>query len=276
MRVDLHMHTTASDGCLSPEQIVAAVKAEGINLFAIADHDTTENVLETERHAHRAGLSFIRATEVSTNDGPLLCHVLSYGIDLNHRPLQDLLASTRQAFTDSQITSLRAIRDAGFSFDLAPFDTYKWDPSRGGWTALNFLIDQGVVTDVHDFFKRIAPLVRVKLWPACPPTVPTIRLIREAGGIPVLAHPGESLKRLDHADVLAKLTEYRDAGLCGIECFSPYHTPDKIIHWLSVTEKLGLLSTAGSDYHGDFTPERALGRPKAYASDLNLGKLASL
>lgn len=98
MRTDLHIHTTASDGRWTPEVVIAGVQAAGIALFAVADHDTTGRVRATAALARAAGIAFLRGVEVSTmdrrhGDAGLILHFLGYGIDLDDRPLQTLLAT---------------------------------------------------------------------------------------------------------------------------------------------------------------------------------------
>lgn len=273
MRVDLHMHTTASDGNYTPETLTRLVKEAGVDLFAISDHDCVDNIVETENLARSLGLGFVRATEISSNTGPIVGHVLAYRVDIHHAGLRRHIDTNRQLFADSQIESLRVVRSLGASFDLDAFEGYTYEPTRGGWKALNFLVDQGVVADADEFFRRFVRGATFKFFPTCPPTIDAIRVAREAGGVAVLAHPGESLKRLSADEREDLIRRWKDAGLQGLECYSPYHTAEDILWWKALANRLGMLVTAGSDNHGPFTPKRAFGQPRAMLDDLNLGPI---
>ncbi len=271
-RVDLHIHTTASDGCWTPEEVVAQVRAAGIGLFAVADHDTVAGVGPAAEAARRAGLRFLPAVEVSARlDGAGL-HILGYGIDPSHPDLARLLEANtaRLEWVDEEI--LRRLARAGHPIDWEAYAAYRYDPSRGGWKALNYLIDLGICRDVHDFFKRIY----VEPFRPPPPDFPhpaeVAATIRAAGGVPVLAHPGLSFGRsgLDEKD-LAPFIEF---GLAGVECYSPYNTPEVTRTCLAFCRRWALVVTGGSDCHGGFVGRR-LGIPPVRLEDLALGPLLS-
>ncbi len=270
VRADLHIHTTASDSRWTSEQVVAGCKAEGIELLAIADHDTVDAVVRTEALALEAGLSFLRAVEISVLASDELFHILGYGIDPASPLLCEVLAENRAAmetFNKRDIADLIAL---GYDLDYDEYLAYDYDRTRGGFKSLNYCLDRGICTGPRDFFTRI----RDELGRRLPNFVhirDAIAAIHAAGGIPVLAHPGVSLKNgggVTDANLAPLLTE----GIAGLEAYSQYHddaTTGICANWCHARD---LVVTGGSDYHGGFVG-RQLGMPVIDTSRLCLGPL---
>ncbi len=270
MRADLHIHTTASDGCWPPERVVAQARAQSIGLFAIADHDTTSSVPLAKVLAREAGLAFLHGVEVSTHLDGHLFHILGYGFDLKAPTLTALLHENRARAERYNDNIIRCLIAAGYSIDPHDYTTYEYDCTRGGWKVLNFLIDRGFCTGVRDYFDNLLPGLSVE-YPTLPHPAEAIAAIREAGGAPILAHPGESLR---HTSVTEQtLHPFLDCGIAGLECYSQYHDEATIRFCLNWCSRHNLLITGGSDCHGGFVG-RELGVPVVDAcADLQLGKL---
>ncbi|MBN1640697.1 MAG: PHP domain-containing protein [Anaerolineae bacterium] len=270
MRVDLHIHTSASDGRWSPEQVVDQVRREGIELFAIADHDTIDHVRPTEAHAAGAGLAFLRAVEISTTLHDYLFHILGYDIVPEDAQLLDLLARNRETMEQIDRQSIRKLIAAGYEISMDDYDRYEHDPPRGGWKALSLFIDRGFCTSVADFYGRLFSGDMALVMPPFAPPDEVISTIHRTGGIAICAHPGYSVR----GDDLGMLDELIALGLDGLECYSPYHDRALTDRLIAFARARGLLITAGSDCHGGFAA-RALGQPEAYLRDLELGPLLS-
>ncbi|MBN1580967.1 MAG: PHP domain-containing protein [Anaerolineae bacterium] len=270
MRIDLHIHSTASDGCWSPEQIVEQVKKTGINFFAIADHDTIDSVLAGERLAKENQIAFIRAVEVSTTLAGLIVHILAYGIDLESKPFLEMIDENRKKLESVDEQSIQKLIDARHDVTWEAFDQYQNDPSRGGWKALNFMIDRGICSGVKDFFGRVFVGDMALEYPIFADPVEAVRVIQQAGGTAIWAHPGNNLDHIENGSHL--LAQMRDLGVQGLECYSPYHDQATTQRCLDFCRQHDLLITAGSDCHGGFAG-RTLGIPEAYLQDLNLGSL---
>jgi hypothetical protein len=273
MRVDLHLHTTASDGTFTPAEVIAEARAAGLGLIAVSDHDTTQHVLETETLARAAGLGFLRALELSSADGGLLLHVLAYGVDLDDAPLQAYARRNREAMDAVGVRCLESLAQRGFAVDLAAYAGYAHDPTRGGWRLINFLLDAGVCASVDDFFRRLFPGRLAEVFPEYPLPAEAIARIRGAGGTPILAHPWGSTRALAPEEREALLEELVGLGLAGLECHSSYHRGEETRRARDFCERRGLLITGGSDCHGRFTPERHVGQPAVTLADLRLGGL---
>jgi predicted metal-dependent phosphoesterase TrpH len=269
VRADLHIHTTASDGRWTPEQVVAEVRARSIGLFAVADHDSVAHVRPAEALALRAGLGFLRGVEVCTALDGHQFHVLAYGIDVDSADLTVLLDQNR-ALMDRASEDALCLIASSHNLDLDGYAAYEHDPSRGGWKGLSFLIDHGLCTGVRDYFDHLAAGLPLTM-PAFPHPAEAIAVIRQAGGIPVLAHPGGTLR---HVGVtFAALRPFLDYGIAGLECYSNYHDPAMTRCCLDWCSHHGLIVTGGSDCHGGFAG-RELGVPAVDTAHLRLGELA--
>ena len=270
MRVDLHIHTTASDGRWTPQEVVERVQAAGIGLFAVADHDAVDNLRPTAEEARRAGLAFLPAVEISARLNGREVHILAYGIDPDHPDLKWLVESNRALLEWANEETLRRLAKAGYPIDLKAYEDYQYDPSRGGWKALNYLIDLGICRDVRDFFDRLYVEPYRPPDPEFPHPGEVAAVVQDAGGVPVLAHPGMSLR--GQGITPESLVPFLESGIAGLECYSFYHDPQTTRACLSFCARYDLLITGGSDCHGGFA-NRQLGVPPVYLGDLRLGPL---
>ncbi len=275
MRADLHIHTVASDGTWMPQEVVKHVQAAGIGLFAVADHDTLEGALAVADIVRRTpgAPAFLLAVEISTLLDGALVHILGYGVRPDHPSLNDLLRSNRARLEWVNDETLRRMARAGYPVDLEAYAAYPNDPRRGGWKGLNFLIDAGLCRDVRDFFERIFVDPVRPPEPDFPHPEEAIHRIREAGGVPVLAHPGGSLGRF--GPIEEALASFLAFGIAGVECHTPYHSPEMTARCQAFCLRHDLLITGGSDCHGEFA-DRQLGVPPLAVDDLRLGPLEGL
>jgi predicted metal-dependent phosphoesterase TrpH len=270
MRADLHIHTTASDGCWPPERVVTEVQGRGIDLFAVADHDSVASVLPAEALAREAGLAFLYGVEISARLGGHIFHVLAYGFDISDPALTLLLRENRARLLKANEEVIHRLIAAGHEIDLNDYATYVYDRTRGGWRVLNFLIDRGLCTGVRDYFDRLAADLSLP-WPPFPHPAQVITTIHRAGGVPVLAHPGASLR---HTGVTEEsLRPFLEFGIGGLECYTHYHDEATTRFCLDWCDRHDLVITGGSDCHGGFVG-RELGVPVVDTADLRLGALA--
>jgi predicted metal-dependent phosphoesterase TrpH len=272
MRADLHIQTTASDGCWTPERVVAEVRAKGIELFAVTDHDSTASVRRASALAREAGLAFLPGVEVSTLLDGHLFHVLAYGFDLDSPALMGLLQENRARLEQTNEDVLHRLIAAGYEIALDDYVAYEYDRTRGGWGVLNFLIDRGFCTGVSDYFDNLVSQFP-REWPPFPHPAEAVAVIREAGGVPILAHPGVSLNYVGISE--GTLHPFLDFGIAGLECYACYHDEATTRFCLDWCTRHDLLITGGSDCHGGFVG-RELGVPVVDTADLWLGELWGL
>jgi hypothetical protein len=270
MRADLHIHTTASDGCWTPEEVIDQLQQVGIDLFAVADHDTVAHVTPTATLARAAGLAFLPGVEVSAQLDGRTIHILGYGIEPQSAELNRLLEENTAHLEWVNDENLRLLAQAGHPVDMAAYAAYQFDPSRGGWRALNYLIDQGICQDVYDFMSRLYVGDLGPATPDFPHPTQVCATIRAAGGQPILAHPGATFRDQDvDAAVLAPFLE---VGIGGVECISYAHDEATTAVCRDFCQQHDLLITGGSDCHGGFAG-RELGVPRVEVSGLHLGEL---
>lgn len=267
IRVDLHMHSTASDGTWIPGELVKKVADAGIKLFSLTDHDTVKNVAETAAQAEKAGLFFIPGVEIGALWEGRVYHILGFGVDVCNPLLLRLLREHTEQVEETDEQSVVFLEGLYPHVSRKEYLEYEDDRTRGGWKALNYLIDKGLCKNYKDFFKLFRgnseSIVAFDYYP--PEEV--CRVIKEAGGRPVLAHPGASFYDPDYKAVLEYM---KNAGIQGVECYHPENGPDITQYALEFCRANGLMVTGGSDCHGDFLPMRRLGLPDIRLADLTI------
>lgn len=275
MRADLHIHTTASDGCWTPERLLEESKKVGLEFLAVTDHDSVDNLALTAQLAKEEGLHFLPGVEISCTLEGELFHILGLGVDYRHAGLAELLASNRELMAQKDDESIKTLISRGYPLDYAHYQNYEYDPARGGWKALNFLIDQGICTGPGDFFSKLFAQEPVP-FPVFPHPEKVMKVIKEAGGVAILAHPGGNLggdlNKPNH-QLAETLSHFLEIGIEGLECYHPSHTPAVIEACLNFCRKNRLLISGGSDCHGEIIPSRKLGQPFLTTNQLNLGYL---
>jgi predicted metal-dependent phosphoesterase TrpH len=242
--IDLHTHSTASDGLLSPARLVALATERGLRVLALTDHDTTDGLPEAQAAAAAAGLRFIPGVELSTHVEAGEVHVLGYFIDPGHPALRAALAQFRAAREGRAATIVERLTAAGAPIQLERVLSFA-SGSIGRPHVARALVEAGHATSINDAFERW--LVRgrpgyVERYRLTPPDA--VRLIRAAGGVPVLAHPhsADDLPRL--------LPELVAAGLAGIECYYGDYDDARKRSYLALAARYDLVPSGGTDFHG--------------------------
>jgi len=258
--IDLHTHSTASDGTLTPAELVRCAHREGVEILALTDHDTTEGLAEAAAEARRLGLVLVSGVEISVTWSGCTIHILGVGMDPEAALLQEGLESLR-AFREWRAEEIgrRLARDAAIEGTL--------DGARGLSNGrlvsrthfARHLVERGVEPDVRSVFQHY--LVKGKPghvaghWASLEEAV---AWIRGAGGQAVIAHPARY--RLTRGKLRRLATEFLRAGGVGMEVVSGSHSLDECFTMARHARDLGLLASAGSDYHGPADPWVQLGR----------------
>jgi predicted metal-dependent phosphoesterase TrpH len=245
MMLDLHTHTTASDGTLEPEELVAHAAKQGITVLAIADHDTVSAIERAREYARRFRLELIPAVEINTEVGSIEIHILGYFIDYRHPLLESTLRELRDLRLTRNDKIVTRFREAGFNLSINDVLECARGETVGRPHIARALVNKG-------YFKNIQEVFEGYLRPGGPAYVPrahftpedAIALIRESKGIPVLAHPGYNSFDETFVDNLMK------AGLRGLEVYYPSHQPLQVDYYRTMATKKGLFITGGSDFHG--------------------------
>ena len=242
---DLHLHTRFSDGTETPERVVALAKQAGVFALAITDHDNTDAWPRAQAAAATHGLELLAGIEMSSTLQGAEVHMLGYAFDLGHRGLQEHLARQKSRRVERLKEMVRKLQAAGLELTEEEVFANAGEGTVGRPHVARALLKRGYVTSMAEAFERY-------LGEGGPGFVPgstlnpaqVMRVIREAGGVPVLAHP-VFLKNDALIDAMAK------DGLAGLEVYHSSHTPELIARYEAIAKRLKLLRTGGSDYHGD-------------------------
>ncbi len=255
--VDLHAHTTRSDGIVGPHGLVRAAAAVGVRTLALTDHDTLAGYRDIVRDdAIPAGMTLIPGVEINaivTRDIGLWegeLHVLGFGVDPDDDAFEAILATQRARRRERFDMTVARLRDLEMPIDDQLVDLVTGDDDAlGRPTVARALIAAGHVSTVEDAFRHWlgwgspAYIPRTGLGP-----IEATKVIRAAGGLPVLAHFGEAPERIP---VIAELVE---AGLGGLEVYYRSFGAATVAAVGAVADQFGLIRTGGTDYHGDLGP----------------------
>lgn len=256
MRIDLHTHSTVSDGTESPETVAAAAHAAGLDAFALTDHDSTAGWAAAGRAAVELGLIFIPGMEVSCrSDEGISVHVLSYLHDPTHPGLLEEIGKARDARLTRAERMVELLAE-DFPITWAGVHEHVGEGATVGRPHIaDALVAAGVAADRSEAFARILTShSRYYVTHYAPSPEAAVRLIREAGGVPVFAHPVASAR----GRVVPERT-FRDMIAAGLMGFEVDHrdNPEDGRSWLrSLAAEAGLFMTGSSDYHGAGKPNR--------------------
>lgn len=255
--IDLHTHTTASDGVLAPPELVERAHALGIRTLSVTDHDTLSGVSAAAAAAAARGIEFLPGIEITAVHQGRDVHMLAYFLDPDPAGLAPFLEIQRQDRTRRAREMSTRLASLGVPVDME--DLIAGAEAAGSAvarpTVARALLDAGHVASLQEAFDRWLADGRPAYVPrtgASPTEV--VRLVKRAGGVPVLAHPG-LLRKDELIPVLA------GAGLGAIECFHSDHGPSTQSRYLRLAAQYGLAVSGGSDFHGDDHPRaRCFGR----------------
>lgn len=244
MPVDLHVHTNASDGTESPRQVVYRAGKVGLQAIAITDHDTLNGIIPALEAGRAVPLEVLPGIELSTEYMDEEVHLLGYLMDLNHGCFLAHLIHLRQDRKERAIKMVNKLRQMGIPITSEQVFSVAGGGAVGRPHVARVLIEMGFVQSIAQAFELYigrggpAYVSRFKYSP-----VQAVRMIRQAGGVPVLAHPGSG-----NSDAL--IPQLVDEGLQGLEVYYPGHSSQVVEHYLEFCRYYNLLFTGGSDYHG--------------------------
>jgi predicted metal-dependent phosphoesterase TrpH len=258
--LDLHIHTDASsDGQHPPREIFEMAQAKGLQTIAFADHNSVDHVAEGMRLANEYGMEFFPCLELNTIYNGLDLHLLAYFIDPESPALENWLESIQQKKEEQAQKRFEKLNELGFTFTQDDLRKFSGDLIPTGMSFLKAILSRGEnrsdprLRPYIDGDRSASPYVnfyRDYLRGGKPGFVPiediatvaAMGKIKELGGIPILAHPSDTGEE--------NIGQLIDAGLEGLEAYSPYHDAREQEAFRALAEKHGLLVTAGSDFHG--------------------------
>ncbi len=252
MDVDLHVHTTASDGLLTPHEAVREASLAGLRAVSITDHDSVEGIRPALRAGRTFAIEVIPGIEINTDYRGKGVHVLGYLLDYQSSALEEKLMYLRNARYLRASQMVQKLQSLGLAIDMDDVMQLVGFSLVSRPHIAQALYKKGYVRTPTDAFRqfigrgRPAFVPRYKMTP-----MEAVRVIRESKGIPVFAHPGTA--GADHLipDMIAE-------GLLGLEVFHPEHNDDKRAHYLDLAQYFGLIYTGGSDSHGPMYKSNAM------------------
>ncbi|MFC2016603.1 PHP domain-containing protein [Chloroflexota bacterium] len=255
-KVDLHIHSTVSDGLLTPAEIVRKSAEAGLTVIALTDHDTVDGIapaLEAAKAFPR--LKVIPGIEINTDVPKGEAHVLGYFIDYTHPELQAPLRRMRNSRQERAQGMITKLRNLGLPIEWERVKEIAGSGSIGRPHIARAMLEKGYIASIKEAFTKYigwggpAYIEREKRTPE-----EAVKLILQVNGLPVLAHP------FTIKDPEAMVTELKASGLVGIEAYYEGYTAEEINRLVSLAKRHGLITTGGSDYHGlDASAETMIG-----------------
>ena len=259
IQVDLHLHTTASDGTLTPAQLIDLCASRGLKVVAISDHDSTEGLPAAIAAAKsHMGLRVIPAIELSTDVPGSEIHVLGYFIDTSDADFQRTLTRFREGRFDRAQGMVRRLNELGYSITWERVQEIAGDASIGRPHIASAIVEAGYFEYPNQVFDNLigrdgpAYVERAKLTPE-----DAIALLRKNGAVPVMAHPTYSRVKSDRGEVQSMeetVAGLKEHGLEGVEVFYGDYTPQQVARLESLARSLDLIPCGGSDYHCSGNP----------------------
>lgn len=274
--IDMHTHTNYSDGELSPEELINLAIKRNIGTMAITDHDTIEGIKHIDKSKYN-NIKIINGIELSAKVPKGRMHILGYNIDLNNKELNDKMSELKDNSINSVLSLYEQLKkdyDIRFTYnDIKELVNANHNLGRPDLAKL--LVKYRYVDNVTDAFEKYLNNSYSKIrgnnkglqYQEC------IKLIKDSGGIPVLAHP--KTLELNNKEFLILLKDMLKEGLEGIEVYHSIHSKEEMDYYLKIANEYNLLISGGSDFHGKFVkPDIELGTGKN--NNLNIKKLTLL
>ena len=261
--IDLHVHSTESDGTLTPKDLVAEAKKAGLAAFALTDHDTCQGVCKAMPLAASAGIELIPGIELSTDYHGKEVHIVGLYIDIENEQLLKQTAEYRKCRSERNALMVEALQKEGLSITMEELVAENPDCVITRANIARFLYEQGQIKSVREAFDRyIGDHCKCYVGRQKVASTDAVRLIKEAGGTAILAHP--LLYGLSNTNLQKMIDELKPAGLDGLEAIYSTYTTGEEQQMKRLARENGLLISGGSDFHGSNKPDIALGRGRGH------------
>lgn len=273
-RIDLHLHTTHSDGSFSTREVMNFAKQAGVTALAITDHDIVEGIPEATAIGTELGIEVIPGVEISSRLGESELHILGYFLNWTDPALAQRLVTLRESRHTRNPKIVQRLNELGIDITYEEVRKLAGTESVGRPHIARLLMEKHVVTSAKEAFDRYLANGRPAFVDReLPEPAEGVRWIREAGGVPVLAHP--TWVRTSADGLRALLRQLKEVGLGGIEVHYSTHNPSQTAEYLDLAKQCDLLVTGGSDFHGVTKPdiEVGIGRGQLKVSDKLLDPL---
>lgn len=259
MAVDLHTHSTASDGSFAPSELVEHAIERGLTVLALTDHDTLEGIGEARDRASGEPIELIAGTELSLDYDRGGMHLVVLWLEPGAGPLQDKLANLRKGREQRNRQIIETLNDAGMEITMAEVSAESGGGSMGRPHIAAVMVDKGYVPDIRAAFDqwlgngRPAYVSRPRLNPE-----EAVALARRSGAVPILSHP-HTLGIHSAGEMAGLLERLRESGLIGLEALYSSYRQHERYGYSHLARRFGLIPSGGSDFHGSYKPGLELG-----------------
>ena len=257
--IDLHTHSTFSDGSLTPEALADAACYAGLSGIALTDHDTTGGVPRFMVACAEKGIVGVPGVEISVDVPSGTLHMLGYFLDTHSPVLQEALGHIRDGRAERNVAIVAALVELGMPLTFKEAADHAKEDVVGRPHIARAMVERGYVKSTSAAFDRYLGRGKPAYVDRFRLSAPdSLRVIREAGGLPVLSHPFTT--ELGRGGLRRLVGELAEDGLEGIEVFYSEHGPEQVAQYKALAEEFDLALTGGSDFHGDLNPAIRLGR----------------
>ncbi len=257
-RLDLHLHTTHSDGSCTPAEVVGLAHQAEVTALAITDHDITTGLTEASAAGEALGIEIIPGVEISSSLGNSELHILGYFLDWQDTPLNERLKTLRDSRHRRNPKIIERLQSLGIDLTYEEVRALAGSDSVGRPHIARALMDKGVVTSAKEAFDRFLAEGKPAYVPRdLPSPAEAIHWIKAARGLAVLAHP--TWVRCTDQSLVELVRQLKADGLDGVEVYYSTHAARQTREYLSLAQQLGLLVTGGSDFHGLTKPDIEVG-----------------
>lgn len=257
--IDLHAHSTASDGSLTPTELVERAADEGLTAIALTDHDTVDGLDEAAETAERVGIGFVPGVELEVDFETGVFHLLGLGLKRWHGRVRTKLEQVRVFRKERNLRMIDLMRGAGIPITYGELTEISGHDTVGRPHFARWLLEHGHVKTVQEAFDTmIGDGGRFYLRKRGLSVGRTCNVVHKAGGVAVVAHP--QTLRMGWSDLAKSVKRWKGEGLDGVEAYHANLTLTDAHRIAALASELGMIVTAGSDYHGPPRVDRRLGR----------------
>ena len=274
MLTDLHMHSYYSDGTMSPREIVEDAKKRNVQLIAITDHNVLDSYTELKEAAEEFGIKVIRGVEIDARFEDIVVHILAYNFEDNEN-LFNLVHKAKNELLETSIELIKRMENDYENISSEDYEAYDYDKRKGGWKGIHYLFDRGITSELFEGVKYYGKYKCGHEYFDYPTVEEVVKVVHEANGYVVLAHPCNYYKNNTKEEVLEKLEKFKSIGIDGVECYYPANSEMMTETCVEFCKNNDMIITVGSDSHGEFGAvskgiEYYIGAVKKDSSELNL------
>jgi predicted metal-dependent phosphoesterase TrpH len=260
--VDLHVHSSASDGSFSPQELIDLALKQNVGTLVLCDHDTTAGLDEFISYSNDKAIQAICGVELSATWETGNCHIVGLGVSNNYGPLEHLLQEFRDSRDNRNLKIVGKLNEFGIDITMDEIESLAGGDVVARPHIARIMLQKGFVSSTQEAFDKYlakgapAYIDRYRLEPE-----KAVQILKEAGGKVILAHPSQLKRDVTELDTFVK--KLVPFGLAGMEVYTPYTSDDLLDKYITIARKYNLHITGGSDFHGESKPDHIMGYYRA-------------